>query len=115
MYGARKLRLPISEAALDNAEPSEGVCVSLFAGFIAPSPEVSYAHCDFRAAIPMLLAALFFAPCMTSNALALRPLSAPATFLAYKDKNNVIAATLTRLTNKADASGRITKALGDGP
>ena len=34
---------------------------------------------------------------------------------AYKDKNNVIAATLTRLTNKADASGRITKAFGDGP
>jgi hypothetical protein len=33
----------------------------------------------------------------------------------YKDKNNVIAATLTRLTNKADTSGRITKALGDGP
>jgi hypothetical protein len=33
----------------------------------------------------------------------------------HKDKNNVIAATLTRLTNKADTSGRITKALGDGP
>ena len=36
-------------------------------------------------------------------------------FPVYKDKNNVIAATLTRLTNKADTSGRITKALGDGP
>ena len=33
----------------------------------------------------------------------------------YKDKKNVIAATLTRLTNKADTSGRITKELGDGP
>ena len=33
----------------------------------------------------------------------------------HKDKNNVIAATLTRLTNKADTSGRITKALGEGP
>jgi hypothetical protein len=33
----------------------------------------------------------------------------------YKDKNNVMAATLTRLTNKADTSGTITKALGDGP
>ena len=34
---------------------------------------------------------------------------------AYNNKNNVITATLTRLTNKADTSGRITKALGDGP
>ena len=33
----------------------------------------------------------------------------------YSDKKNVIAVTLTRLTNKADTSGRITKALGDGP
>ena len=34
---------------------------------------------------------------------------------AQKDKNNVIAATLNRLTNKADTSGRITNTLGDGP
>ena len=34
---------------------------------------------------------------------------------AQKDKNNVIAATLKRLTNKADTSGRITNTLGDGP
>jgi len=33
----------------------------------------------------------------------------------YKDKNNVIAATLTRLTNRADTNGRIMKAFGDGP
>lgn len=34
---------------------------------------------------------------------------------AYIDKNNVIAATLIKLINKADTSGRITKASGEGP
>jgi len=52
-------------AAIDKAEPSGGICVLLFAGFIAPSPKPA-THCDFRAAISMLLAALFFAPYMTS-------------------------------------------------
>jgi hypothetical protein len=33
----------------------------------------------------------------------------------YQDRKKVIVATLARLTNNADASGRMTKALGDGP
>jgi hypothetical protein len=33
---------------------------------------------------------------------------------AHKDKSNAIAAMLIGLTNKADASGRTTKASGDG-
>jgi hypothetical protein len=74
-------------------------------------------HGSERVECPLVPKADMVALTVPSSESMLPPMINPTRLLrrTYSDKKNVIAVTLTRLTNKADTSGRITKALGDGP